>query len=311
MYHVIINPASRSGKGAKIWREKIEPVLQKENVPYLSYFSQKAGDTSRIVREICSQETGRIALIALGGDGTVNEALQGMEETRRVTLGYIPTGSSNDLARDLQIPAHPEDALDLILHSGVPCPMDLGAVLYPDGEKRRFAVSCGIGFDAAVCEEALRSRIKMAMNKLGLGKLTYLGIALKQLFASKAVSGRLTMGDSSSIDIGDMLFTACMIHRFEGGGFMFAPDADANDGFLNMCAVGDLPKLLILFALPTAFKGKHYMFRGITAYRAEKLTIETTQPLWVHTDGEVTRKSTHICVTCEKDAIQIIRRVQK
>lgn len=185
--------------------------------------------------------------------------------------------------------------------------MDLGTVTYPDGAARRFAVSCGIGFDAAVCEEALRSVIKKAMNRLGLGKLTYLGIALKQLFAAKAVSGKLTLENGTPVDIGNMLFTACMLHRFEGGGFMFAPDADDCDGFLNICAVGDLPKLLILFALPTAFSGNHYRFNGITPYKARSLTLETSLPLWVHTDGEVSRKSNRIHVTCERNAIQILR----
>ena len=306
MYHVIINPASRSGKGLRIWNNEVEPALRKAGVPYRFYLSGQAGDTTRFMRDLCLREKEDMFVIVLGGDGTVNEALQGMDDSRRVTLGYIPTGSSNDLARDLGIPKKPLEALDVILRSGRPSPMDLGTVVYPDGEKRRFAVSCGIGFDAAVCEEALHSKIKDIMNKLGLGKLTYLGIALRQLFASKAVSGKLTLEDNAPVDIGNMLFTACMLRRFEGGGFMFAPDADARDGLLNLCAVGDLPKLLILFALPTAFRGKHYMFRGITPYRSGHLTIETTLPLWVHTDGEVARRSDHICVTCEKDAIQIM-----
>ena len=306
MYHVIINPASRSGKGLRIWNNEVEPALRKAGVPYRFYLSGQAGDTTRFMRDLCLREKEDMFVIVLGGDGTVNEALQGMDDSRRGTLGYIPTGSSNDLARDLGIPKKPLEALDVILRSGRPSPMDLGTVVYPDGEKRRFAVSCGIGFDAAVCEEALHSKIKDIMNKLGLGKLTYLGIALRQLFASKAVSGKLTLEDNAPVDIGNMLFTACMLHRFEGGGFMFAPDADARDGLLNLCAVGDLPKLLILFALPTAFRGKHYMFRGITPYRSGHLTIETTLPLWVHTDGEVARRSDHICVTCEKDAIQIM-----
>ena len=60
------------------------------------------------------------------------------------------------------------------------------------------------------------------MNRLGLGKLTYLGIALRQLFASRAVSATLTVGDGTPVSIGNMLFVACMLHRFEGGGFMFA-----------------------------------------------------------------------------------------
>ena len=189
MYHIIINPASRSGKGKKIWKEQIEPALLRDNISYSSYFSEKAGDVAEIAAQILGEATEfPVSLIVLGGDGTVNEALHGLSDTSKITLGYIPTGSSNDLARDLNIPTEPTAALELILHSGSVQPMDLGTVTYSDGKKRRFAVSCGIGYDAAVCEEALHSKMKNILNKLGLGKLTYLGIALKQLFASKPVS---------------------------------------------------------------------------------------------------------------------------
>ena len=306
MYHFIINPVSRSGRGIRIWRRQVEPALLREGVPYIAHFSEKAGDTLRIAEKLSADAENILSLIILGGDGTVNEVLQGLKNTSDTVLGYIPTGSSNDLARDLKIPMDPCAALERILHSGEARPMDLGTVIYPDGEKRRFAVSCGIGFDAAVCQEALHARIKHVMNRLGLGKLTYLGIALKQLFTAKAVSGKLTLEEKSTVHIGNMLFTACMLHRFEGGGSMFAPDADAGDGILDMCAVGDLSKLLILFALPTAFRGKHFRFNGVDPYRAETLTIETSAPLWVHTDGEVTRKSSRISITCERDAIKII-----
>jgi len=306
MYHILINPVSRSGKGMRIWKFQVEPALRRENISYRSYFSKKAGDAARIAEEITSRTKGPLSIIILGGDGTINEALQGMQDTSRIVLGYIPTGSSNDLARDLNIPVNPRDALDLILHSGFPTSMDLGTVSYPDGMNRRFAVSCGIGFDAAVCEEAMHSRIKNILNRLGLGKLTYLGVALKQLFTSRAVSGRLTIENGTPIDVGNMMFIAGMLHRFEGGGFQFAPDANPNDGILNLCVVGDLSKLFVLLALPTAFKGKHYRFKGITPYQARNFTIETSLPLWVHTDGEVTRRSRRITVTCEKSAIQII-----
>ncbi len=192
MYHIIINPASRSGKGLKIWKEQVEPALRRGGTLYRPYFSEKAGDVSKIAGKIMAHSGSEpVSLIILGGDGTVNEALQGIPDTSRVVLGYIPTGSSNDLARDLDIPTDPTAALDLILHSGVICSMDLGTLTYADGGSRRFAVSCGIGFDAAVCEEALRSKAKKVLNKFGLGKLTYLSIALKQLFAAKAISARL------------------------------------------------------------------------------------------------------------------------
>ncbi|MCM1193839.1 MAG: diacylglycerol kinase family lipid kinase [Butyrivibrio sp.] len=308
MYHIIINPASRSGRGLKIWKEQVEPALRRDGAGYRTYFSGQAGDVAKIANDILSQaDASPVSMIVLGGDGTVNEAIQGMTDPSRVILGYIPTGSSNDLARDLGIPTDPTAALDLILHSGTACSMDLGTVTYEDGCRRRFAVSCGIGFDAAVCEEALRSKAKKVLNKIGLGKLTYLSIALKQLFAAKTISGRLILDDKPPVEIGSILFTACMLHRFEGGGFMFSPDADATDGVLNLCAVGDISKALILFALPTAFKGRHYRFNGITPYQAKKVSIEVSSPLWVHTDGEVTRKSRSITVTCKQNALRIIR----
>ncbi len=306
MYHIIINPRSRSGRGLKIWKDIIEPKLHRDGIVYRNYFSERPGDVARLAGEITSAVGKPFTLVILGGDGTVNEALSGIKDTSQVTLGYIPTGSSNDLARDLKIPKEPLEALELILSGGSVHHMDLGIVTYADGETRPFIVSCGIGFDAAVCEEALRSKIKNIFNKMGLGKLTYLGIALKQLFGAKAISGKLTFGNGTVVNMKTLLFVACMLHRFEGGGFMFCPDADPADGLLDLCAVGDLPKLLILFALPTAFTGKHYRFKGITPYRGETVTIETSAPLWVHTDGEVTRKSSQITVSCRQNAVKML-----
>lgn len=308
MYHIIVNPVSRSGRGLSIWKKQIEPVLMKEQIAYQSHLSEKPGDVIRIAEELSAStdSDSTLQIIVLGGDGTVNETLQGISDPSRLILGYIPTGSSNDLARDLNLPGDPVDALHLILHTGTPVPMDLGHITYPDGEKRCFLVSCGIGYDAAVCEEALHSPMKNTLNRLGLGKLTYLGIALKQLFAARSISGRLTLDQGAPIEIGNMFFTCCMLHRYEGGGFMFAPDANAHDGILNLCAVGDIPKLLILFALPTAFHGKHYRFQGVTPYLAKEIVIESGAPLWVHTDGEVTRKERRITVSCERDAFSML-----
>lgn len=316
MYHIIINPASRSGKGIKLWTQQIVPKLHSEKIPFRAYFSKHVGDVAQQVRDICenikqeSETNGHTpensVLIILGGDGTMNEALQGLDLSLPITLGYIPTGSSNDFARDLGIPKDPVAALELILKGGKVTPMDVGTITYPNGEHRNFAVSCGIGYDAAVCAELLSSRFKTLCNKIGLGKLCYLGIALKQLFATKAVDATLTLDDKEPISIGKMLFITGMIHRYEGGGFMFCPNAAADDGLFDLCVAGDLPKLLILFALPTAFYGKHYMFKGISGYRAARIKIETSVPLWVHTDGEVGHKTTSLTVTCKPKAMRII-----
>ena len=91
MYHIIINPASRSGKGLQIWKRQVEPALQRGNVPYRPYFSEKAGDVARIASEIISLPAqSPVSIVILGGDGTMNEALQGIPEQAQVILGYIP-----------------------------------------------------------------------------------------------------------------------------------------------------------------------------------------------------------------------------
>ena len=81
MYHIIINPASRSGKGKKIWKEQIKPALLRDNVSFRPYFSEKAGDVAVIASQILSEATEfPVPLIILGGDGTVNEALHGLSD---------------------------------------------------------------------------------------------------------------------------------------------------------------------------------------------------------------------------------------
>lgn len=308
MYYIIINPASRSGKGLKIWKTQIEPALQKEQVSYRHYISEKPGDVIRIAKELseAAGETAPLRIIVLGGDGTINETLQGIQNPARLLLGYVPTGSSNDLARDLKLPQNPIDALRLILRSENPIPMDLGRVTCSDGQIRLFAGSCGMGYDAAVCEQILHSSMKKNLNRIGLGKLVYLNVALKQLVHAKTVSGKLTLDNNVPIPVRNMLFTCFMVHRFEGGGFLFAPDADAHDGILNLCAVGDIPKVRLLCALPSAFKGKHFRFQGITPYQAKEVILESDTPLWIHTDGEVLRKDSRVTVSCEKDAFSML-----
>ncbi len=274
IYHFILNPASRSGKGQQLWDTVIEPYLQAEQIHYEAHFSREAGDVTRLTQEITSAEsTEPHRIVILGGDGTMDEALQGIFDLSCTVLGYIPIGSGNDFTRDMPIPRDPLKALKAILEAEGTTSVDIGTTIYSDGTSRRFIVSSGIGFDAAVCEETNRSDMKGFLNKIGLGKLTYLGIALKQLFASKAISCQIRLDDGEPISIEKILFVAFMNHMYEGGGFKFAPQADYRDGLLDLCVVGDLSKALILVALPTAFLGKHYMFRGITAYRARKRAL--------------------------------------
>ncbi len=324
MYYIIVNPASKSGRGRKIWTG-LEPVFLQNDIAYKVIFSKGTGHVTRIVAKLTAPDrlpadASPIKLIILGGDGTMNEALQGISDFSRIRLGYIPTGSSNDLARDLGLPKNPALILQTILKGKTVRTMDIGTLSYGSAAcqtdvssadeapaVRHFAVSCGIGFDAAVCQEALASRFKNTLNRLGLGKLTYLSIALKQLIAARSVSCDIYLDQAEEpIHLNRFLFTAFMIHKYEGGGFQFCPMADASDGLLDLCAVGRIPKPIILLALPTAFWGKHYIFPSIQHYAASQVTLRTSAPLWVHTDGEVSRKSDCITVTCTRQQLRLM-----
>ena len=320
MYHIIVNPASKSGRGQKIW-DSLLPVLVNKNVPYQAYFTTGAGHASQIADMLsCNLTTASVTIIVLGGDGTINEVLQGLKNVPLVTLGYIPTGSSNDLARDIGLSRNPMEALLHILDTPRIKPMDLGIVHFKNGFYRKtkkpiyeadnairlFAVGCGIGFDAAVCEEAMDSPIKTALNNIGLGKLTYLGIALRQLIKAPTVSCDLTIDDNAPIRFPSLLFSASMIHRYEGGGFMFCPDASDDDGLLDVCLATGMPLHRALRILPTAFSGKHLRFPEIFSYRGKHIRIQTSTPLWVQTDGGVNVFADDINISLFPDKINFI-----
>ena len=138
MYHFIVNPVSQSGKGLRLWQNKIEPELKKQNIEHSVEFSKERGDVTNIVTRISSQSKNEknCIIVILGGDGTVNDAVQGMKDFDNTTLAYIPTGSSNDFARDLKFPRDVKKNLQRILKAKEPVLMDIGQVETERGTRR-------------------------------------------------------------------------------------------------------------------------------------------------------------------------------
>ena len=103
MYYFIVNPTSKTGLGEKYW-QRVKTVLEERKIEYKVIFSKRTGHVEEIVRKL-TRETKRdkVHMVILGGDGTVNEAIQGIEDFGKAVISYIPTGSSNDLARDMGI----------------------------------------------------------------------------------------------------------------------------------------------------------------------------------------------------------------
>lgn len=304
MLYVICNPASKSGQGKKLWK-KAKMIFKNEKTEFRIYKTTPTRNAASITRAILEKDSSEdIRLMILGGDGTVNEVLQGFSDADfdRVVLTYIPTGSSNDLARANDYDDNMITNLCHLLYSKDYKYMDIGMVTYNKEEtlgysKRFFAVSTGMGYDASVCHEVNNSKLKNIFNKIGLGKLVYLCIALKQLFETAKNDMEITIDDNAPVTLKNCFFVSVLNHKYQGGGMMFCPDADAHDGVLDICYAAGLSKLGVLMTLPTCYKGKHVGKKGIGIEKARKVRITSENPLFVHTDGEVKTTATDITVS--------------
>lgn len=311
MFYFIINPRSRAGYGQKVWN-RIEARLIEEQVEYQAYLTEYAGHAIKITEEITdtvmTSDRSPRTIIVLGGDGTLNEVLNGLAFQRSITLGYIPTGSGNDFARSMKIHNNPEKAFERILHPKYYRVLDYGVVSAGKEEitHRRFAVSAGIGYDAAVCHNVSHAAIKKPLNRLKLGKQIYLMIGLKQILCTRPSDGTLVLDGVKKIPLKQMWFCSFHIHRYEGGGFIFAPKAKPDDGKLCICVVQNMPKYKFVAVLAASLIGKHAHFRGVNFYECKEADLSVENPMAMHTDGESFYMQKDLSIQCINKKLRLI-----
>lgn len=303
MYSFIVNPNARSGLGQAVWNE-LDTILKREKVEYEAFFTKYQKHATEITRQITSDGKEHI-IVALGGDGTVNEVVNGIVSLDKTILGYIPIGSSNDFARGHKLPTDPVEALKSILKMSNLHPINIGELQYKN-KKRRFAVSTGIGFDADICHEVVVTHVKKILNKIKLGKLTYVVVALHRLFVSKPCTVTVTLDNGETHIFPKTLFIATMNSQYEGGGVKFCPKAKADDDKLDLCIVSNVPKLKALLLIPGAFFGLHTFFKGVYIYTCKHASIHAENPLPLHTDGEPIFLQRDIAIKCLPDKIRLI-----
>lgn len=116
MYYFIVNPNSRSGKGELIWKE-LRQVLRQKHISYKAVFTKYRGHAVKLAAVLTEKASPDrpLCLIAVGGDGTIQEVLSGVKDLTNIYFGYIPTGSGNDFCRSMKLPQDPHEALDCIL----------------------------------------------------------------------------------------------------------------------------------------------------------------------------------------------------
>lgn len=311
MYYFIINPHSRSGHGLSVW-QKADAILKEKGMEYKTYFTEYTGHAIRLAAHIAEETAAfhmNCTLAVVGGDGTLNEVINGLmkQDFSHITLGYIPTGSGNDFARGLELSTEISDCVNAILSPKSCAFTDIGMAVSKE-TTRYFLVSSGIGYDADICRNVMFSPLKKLMNRLHLGKLTYVLIALKLLIQYRPCPVSIRLNREQILHFSRFFFITGMNMKYEGGGVKFCPDAVFDDQKLDICLVGKVKKLKILALFPTAFFGKHTHFSGVEAYQCKSLEIHSKRPLPVHCDGESMGETDRLLLCDSGKQINVILR---
>lgn len=307
MYHFIVNPSSKTGKGIKIW-QAIEKYLIAYNIAYSYYFTNPKVSINKIISKIYKKPEQNKKVVILGGDGTINETVNSLtdEELENTYIGYIPTGSSNDFARSLKIPNDPILALKQILSSENYLELDIGKLKTSDNKEVKFVVSSGSGFDANIVKLANMSKIKTILNFFGLGKFAYILKAISSLFRSPFSNGIITIDGNDVKTYDKMFFVISMIQSYEGGGVKFSPDADPTDGQLSVCIAHGLSKFKIVVALIHVLAGKHGKLKGIELFNCKTMDVKLDKVWDLHIDGEYPGFYNSFSVTCLPSKLKLL-----
>ncbi len=216
-------------------------------------------------------------MVAVGGDGTVNEVVNGLASAGApVTLGILNAGRGNDCRRNFGLPSRLPLALERLL-GGHDVPIDVGLAEWPDGRRRHFVMSLGAGFDAAAAERAERAR--------GSGKAPYVRAILSTLRAYTPLPATIHVDDRLHSS-GPIAAAVVANGPYYGQGMKIAPPADPFDGVLDLVVLGDLGRLELLRWLPTVYRGRHLANPKVSTARGRTVSIDAPTPLPVHVDGE-------------------------
>ncbi len=265
---LIVNLIAGQGRCKELF-PRVKQELDRRGIDYDLHCTNEPLEATDVAQ--MGIEAGFTHIVAMGGDGTVNEVVNGLVGSEGV-LGVIPAGTGNDFIRMTGIPADPLAAIAL-LEEGHVREIDLGYV----GADRYFVNGLGIGIDAQVARDVLR------MERLR-GALAYICAAVKEVFRFKAfpvcLSGEDWSEEHTCVSLGIANGKYC------GGGFKLAPLAEIADGLIDIAAIEDFAKLERLIRLPQARKGSHLKLSRVH-YRQERMvTVSSPVRLIAHIDGE-------------------------
>jgi YegS/Rv2252/BmrU family lipid kinase len=231
--------------------------------------------------ELAKQSEGYDLVIAMGGDGTVHEVMNGLmqiPENNRPILGVVPVGSGNDFAHGINASTVPTTALNRAI-MGEPSTVDLGLMTDQHGRREYFDNTLGIGFGATVT-------IRSHRIPLLRGFLMYLTAVLQTILIDHNPIKMQMEVDGKTWEEYIIYLVICNGPR-EGGGFLIAPDAKIDDGVLDYAMITNVSRLMMFRIVPEVMKGTHGRFKQVTIDKCKKFTLTADRPLYIHTDGEI------------------------
>ena len=226
-------------------------------------------------------EQGYDMVIAMGGDGTVHEVVNGLmmiPEEKRPILGIVPVGSGNDFGHALNISTHPTEALTRAL-DGEPSTVDLCVMTDEHGRKEYFDNTLGIGFGAMV---TIRSH-KIPVLR---GFMIYLIAVIQTIIIDHIPNHMQIESDGQAWEQKVKYLVLCNGSR-EGGGFLVAPDAKIDDGIMHYAMITDVSRPMMFRLIPEFMKGTHGRFKQVRMGTCQMFSLQSDRPLYIHADGEI------------------------
>ena len=277
--HFIVNDYAGGGQGKKKWA-----LIERElTLDYNLHKTNYKGHATELARFITEQRK-RACIIAVGGDGTVHEVLNGIQSAEHIVLGAVRAGSGNDFTRGFSSFVNAQQIEQFVTkqHSVL---QDYG-VIHFDNRNLIFVNNCGIGFDALVTRRANNSRLKKVLNKFGLGKLSYSYFVVQALLTFKPF--QLSVIHNGEVQyFQDVWFATVNNQPYYGGGMKLAPNSKMNDGILELTVVNKLSRWKLMFLFGTVFFAKHTNFKEVKQVASESFTLHFDERIYCHTDGEI------------------------
>lgn len=281
---VVVNPASANGATFKRWPE-IAAAFESEDVTYVHSFTEGPGHATELTRDYL--EKGFDLIISVGGDGTVNEVINGFFDVEKpvsenASFGYISTGTGGDLGRTIGTPKDLAASIRKIVDSS-PRPLDVGKVTFINNlgnkEIRYFINVAGIGLDGDTVDRVNRT------SKVFGGFISFLWgtVVSVILYHNKkmaiTIDGKLICKEPiTTVVIGN----GC----YFGGGMFALPHAIMDDGLFDIIILRDLSKLNLLLSLPRVYRGTHLSHPRINSLRGTVVEVDSEDNALLNLDGE-------------------------